>query len=199
MSRRLFLSGVTSMLVFLFPTTGSAGPLDVPGYDKAFTCSACHGFGGNSRSDVIPIIAGIDPGYFKKAIRDYATAKRPAPLMEPFAKMVMALGLDDVTTYFASQHRQPTSIAVDPGAVARGRAASTLCAACHTPGRKGDPARLIPDLAGQPPGYLREQMLRFKAGTRSPGDESLKSLKVLMKTIPDDTLDDLAAYYSRGK
>jgi cytochrome c553 len=67
---------------------------------------------------------------------------------------------------------------------------------CHGPEGRGDPAKLIPDLTGQPPGYLRQQMLLFKADRRSPGDEPLKALKALMRTIPDQTLADLAQYYS---
>jgi hypothetical protein len=39
-------------------------------------------------------------------------------------------------------------------------------------------------------------MLLFKADKRSPGDPALKALKTLMATIPDPTLDDLAAYFS---
>ncbi len=57
-------------------------------------------------------------------------------------------------------------------------------------------AKLIPSLAGQAPGYLREQMLLFKQDRRSPGDPALTALKALMKTIPDETFGDLAAYYS---
>jgi cytochrome c553 len=67
---------------------------------------------------------------------------------------------------------------------------------CHGPAGKGDASRGVPDLAGQPPGYLRIQMLKFKADTRSPGDPTLKAAKALMATIPDTTLADLAAYYS---
>ena len=61
---------------------------------------------------------------------------------------------------------------------------------------KGDAAKQIPSLAGQPPGFLREQMLLFKQDTRNPGDPALKAVKALMQTIPDETLTDLAAYYS---
>jgi cytochrome c553 len=39
-------------------------------------------------------------------------------------------------------------------------------------------------------------MLLFKEDRRSPGDERLKALKALMKTIPDQTFADLAAYFS---
>jgi hypothetical protein len=61
---------------------------------------------------------------------------------------------------------------------------------------KGDPAKLIPSLAGQPPAYLREQMLLFRQDTPSPRDATPKATKTLMRTIPDERIDDLAAYYS---
>ncbi len=188
---------VLSMLVVLVAASGAfAGPLDTPGATKALTCSACHGMAGQSPSNSMPIIAGILPAYFKKAIEDYATGKRPSPEMEPYAKMVRELGVDDVGAYFAAQKRQPTSTPVDTAAAQRGKIAAAQCAICHGPDGRGDPAKVIPDLRGQPVGYLQHQMLLFKADTRSPGDPNLKALKALMKTIPDETLGDLAAYFS---
>jgi cytochrome c553 len=67
---------------------------------------------------------------------------------------------------------------------------------CHGEAGKGDPAKGIPDLTAQPPGYLVRQMQLFKADTRSPGDANLRALKALMKTLPDEQFADLAAYYS---
>ena len=65
-----------------------------------------------------------------------------------------------------------------------------------TPSGKGDPSKGVPDLTGQPPGYLKNQMLMFKADKRSPGDAQLKVVKTLMQSIPDEQLADLAAYWS---
>lgn len=189
----------TVVLILIAATGAFAGPLDVPGATKALTCSACHGMAGQSPSNTMPILAGIVPGYFKKAIEDYATGKRPSPEMEPYAKMVKVLGVDDVAGYFAAQQRQPTSIRVDAAAAERGRVAAAQCAVCHGADGRGDAAKLIPDLRGQPPGYLKSQMLLFKADKRSPGDPGLKALKTLMATIPDQTLDDLAAYFSNAR
>jgi cytochrome c553 len=173
-----------------------AGPLDGPGAQKALVCSACHGFGGQSPSDTMPILAGMLPAYFKKAISDYASGRRPSPEMEPYAKMALQFGVDEIAAYFAAQTRRPTPIRVDAAAAERGRAASAQCVLCHGRDGKGDPAKLIPDLAGQPPGYLRSQMLLFRQDLRSPGDETLKALKALMRTLPEETLADLAAYYA---
>ncbi len=179
-----------------FAAAAAAGPLDVPGATKALACSACHGSGGQSPSSTIPIIAGLAPWYFKKAVEDYATGRRPSPEMEPYAKYVREAGVDDVAAYFAAQSRQPTAVAVDAAAAARGRVASQQCVVCHGESGRGDPARSIPDLSGQAPGYLRNQMLLFKADRRSPGDQAVKAVKELMKSVPDDTIADLAAYYS---
>jgi cytochrome c553 len=91
---------------------------------------------------------------------------------------------------------EPTPIRSDAAAVARGRTASAPCVICHSADGKGDPAKGIPSLAGQPPGYLRDQMRLFKQDARNPGDAALAALKALMKTIPDDQIADLAAYYA---
>jgi cytochrome c553 len=174
----------------------AAGPLDAPGYAKAMTCSGCHGFAGNSRTEAVPILAGLTPAYFKKAIEDYATGKRVSPEMEPFSKQVKVLGVDDVAAYFATQRREPTPIRAERAAVERGRAAAGQCAACHGPEGQGDPAKLVPAIAGQPELYIRNQLLLFKADKRSPGDPELTKMKAVLKAIPDAALADVAAYYS---
>ncbi|HSL52104.1 MAG TPA: c-type cytochrome [Candidatus Deferrimicrobiaceae bacterium] len=174
----------------------AAGPLDERGALKSVTCAACHGQAGNSRSSAMPIIAGLDTAYFKKQIEAYAAGKRLSPEMEPYAKQVLNLGVDDVAAYFASRKREPTPVPSPADAVARGRNAAAQCVICHGPQGLGDPAKLIPSLAGQAPGYLREQMLLFKQDRRSPGDPALAALKALLKSIPDETLADLAIYYS---
>ena len=174
----------------------AAGPLDNPGFAKIITCSACHGQNGNSRSDMMPIISGLDPAYFKRQIENYATGKRPSPEMEPYAKEIQFLGLDQIAAYFAAQKREPTLIRVSPDAVAKGKVAAAQCVICHGNDGRGDTARLIPGLAGQPPGYLAQQMLLFKQDTRDPGDPLLAAKKALMRIIPDNQFPEMAAYYS---
>lgn len=186
------LAGFTLILAAAAPA--SAGPKDA-GYAKAFSCSACHGWDGASRSDTVPVLAGMPAWYLTKAIQDYASGKRPAAEMEPYAKMVLQLGVADVANYFAKMPK-PLPVPADGAAVERGRALAAPCAGCHGPAGKGDPAKGVPDLTGQPAGYLRDQMLLFKADKRSPGDPALSAVKALMKAIPDAQLADLAAYFS---
>lgn len=189
----LFFGGIA--VVFVLSGPAPAGPLDAPGGLVSVTCSACHGFGGNSPGETVPTLAGMSPGYFRKAIQDYASGRRASPEMEPYAKAVLELGVDQIAQFFAAQNRAPAARSADPGAVARGRAAAAECAACHGQDGKGDPAKLVPDLTGQPSGYLKTQMLLFKQDQRSPGDDAVKAVKAFMKAIPDETLTDLTAYY----
>ena len=174
----------------------AAGPTDTPGFTKAFSCSACHGRAGASRADAVPVLAGMPAWYFKKAIADYAAGRRPSPEMEPFSKMVGTLSVDEIAAYFAAQPRESSPVGVDRAAVAGGRAASTQCATCHGEDGRGDQAKGSPPLAGQPPGYLLNQMKLFKAEKRSPGDANLSAIKAVMKGLDDATLANLAAYYS---
>jgi cytochrome c553 len=74
--------------------------------------------------------------------------------------------------------------------------AAAPCVICHGNDGKGDPVRLIPSLAGQPPGYLAQQMLLFKQDTREPGDPLLAAKKAIMRVVPDNQFTELAAYYS---
>jgi cytochrome c553 len=174
----------------------AAGAVDTPGFTKAYSCSACHGPAGATRADAVPGLAGMPAWYFKKAIDDYAAGRRPSPEMEPFSKMVKTLGVDEIAAYFAAQPREASPIKLDRAAIANGRTASTPCAACHGDDGRGDQAKGTPPLAGQPPGYLLNQMKLFKADTRSPGDANLTALKAVMKGIDDATLANLSAYYS---
>ena len=190
------LAAAVSVLAAAPGAARAAGPLDDPGFAKVITCAACHGANGNSASDMMPTISALDPAYFKRQIENYAAGKRPSPEMEPYAKEIQFLGLDQIAAYFAAQKRVPTPIRSSAEAAARGKTVAAQCVICHGPDGKGEAARLIPGIAGQPPGYLVQQMLLFKADTRDPGDPMLAAKKALMKIIPDGQFADLAAYYS---
>jgi len=193
---RMLLGAAAGVTLMLAASGAVAGPLDAPGYTKAFACSACHGPGGNSRAEATPVLAGMPAWYFKKAIEDYASGRRPSAEMEPFAKMVKQQGVDDVAGYFAGQPRERATTKVDRAAADRGRGAAAACAACHGDDGRGSEARGVPSLAGQPAGYLKNQMLLFKTEKRSPGDAALTQVKAVMKPLDDATLADLAAYYA---
>jgi cytochrome c553 len=176
-----------------------AGPLDSPGAQKALVCSACHGFAGNSPGTTVPILAGMAPSYFKKAINDYATGRRPSPEMEPYSKYVLQYGADEIADFFAVQRKQaPAKIKSDSKALSRGATLASQCAACHGAQGEGDAFRVVPALQGQPAAYLKAQMDLFKGDKRKLEDaEQDKTKKTMFKGLDAADFADLTAYYSR--
>jgi cytochrome c553 len=192
------------ILVLLFVAVAApaqAGPLDHPSAPKALVCSACHGLNGNSPGHAVPILAGMAPSYFKKAINDYASGKRPSPEMEPYAKYVVQFGLDEIADYFAMQRRQsPARIKVEAKALTRGTTLATQCIVCHEQGGEGDAFRAIPRLQGQPALYLKGQMALFASDKRKLDDkEQEKIKKTMFKALDPADFEEIAAYYATLK
>ena len=182
------------------PFNAAGGPLDSAGAQKALVCSACHGFAGNSPGNTVPIIAGMAPNYFKKAIKDYAEGKRPSPEMEPYSKYVLQAGIDEIADYFAVQARQRATTKSDPSAVKRGAALAGQCAACHGPNGEGDAFRAVPAIQGQPAGYLQLQLTILKENKRKLDDAVVdETKKTMLKPLSEADLAGLAAYFSSLK
>lgn len=191
---------VSSLVSLLAAFNADAGPLDSAGAQKSLVCSACHGFAGNAPGNTVPIIAGINAAYFKKAITDYAEGKRLSPEMEPYAKYVVQFGVDDIAGYFAAQKKQPVKVKADPKAVSRGATLATQCAACHGVKGDGDADRIFPALRGQAAGFLQAQLTLFKADQRKLQDAALdENKKRILKGLDENDFADLAAYYSTLK
>jgi cytochrome c553 len=178
-------------------SSAEAGHFDSPGASKSMVCTACHGPNGNSLGETIPIIAGMAPNYFKKAIKDYSEGKRPSPEMEPFSKYVTQAGVDEIAGYFAEQKRQPPRSKIDANAAKRGAKIGAQCAACHGPQGNGDAEHGYPALRGQPIGYLQLQSVLFKEDKRKLEDAAAEDTKKkMMKALSDSDISDLAAYFA---
>lgn len=201
--RKILLTSltVTALVLFISAFAAHAGPLDSAGAQKALVCSACHGFAGNSAGTTVPILAGMAPSYFKKAINDYAAGRRPSPEMEPYSKYVLQFGLDPIADFFAVQRKQaPAMIKSDAKALSRGATLASQCAACHGAQGEGDAFRAVPALRGQPAAYLKAQMDLFKGDKRKLDDaEQDKTKKAMFKGLEAADFADLTAYFSTLK
>jgi cytochrome c553 len=200
MGNCLLIAFVLVAALVCAPFNAAGGPLDSAGAQKALVCSACHGFAGNSPGNTVPIIAGMAPNYFKKAIKDYAEGKRPSPEMEPYSKYVLQAGIDEIADYFAVQTRQRATTKSDPSAVKRGAALAGQCAACHGPSGEGDAFQAIPAIQGQPAGYLQLQLTILKENKRKLDDAAVdETKKTMLKPLSEADLAGLAAYFSSLK
>ncbi len=201
MGNSYLMTLVVSLVILIAAANSDAGPLDSPGASKVLVCSACHGFNGNSPGNAMPILAGMAPSYFKKAINDYASGKRPSPEMEPYAKYVLQFGLDEIADYFAVQRKLPPARAkADAKMISHGTTLANQCTACHGAQGEGDAFRTVPKLQGQPALYLTGQMALFGSDKRKLDDaEQEKIKKTMFKALDTAAFDDLAAYYETVK
>jgi hypothetical protein len=152
---------------------------------------------GNSRSAAGPILAGLSPAYFKKAIgitRRASACRRDGAVRQA----VKLLGVDEVAAFFAAQRREATPVRADRNAVDRGRAASAVRGLPRRR-RSGRRGRSEQARAGhcRTAGHVtsRNQLLLFKADKRSPGDEPLTKMKAILKAVPTRRRRS-GAYYS---
>ena len=201
MGKSLLLSSTLTVLALILTAVKvEAGPLDSPGAQKSLVCSACHGFAGNALGNTVPIIAGMNANYFKKAIKDYAEGKRSSPEMEPYSKYVIQFGIDENAEFFASQKPSRVAAKADAKATSRGATLATQCAACHGPKGDGDAEKMTPALRGQPSGYLQAQMALFGGDKRKLDDAGSDEVKKrIFKGLSDGDFADLAAYYATLK
>lgn len=162
-----------------FTSSGELIALSGGDAGAANACIACHGLNGEGNGAGSPRLAGLDRGYMAAQLEAYASGRRRHPEMETIARKLTAGQQDAVSAYyatlsFASTQAQPVGTAqaitlYHRGDPSRGLAA---CAVCH--GEQGEgvgPAN--PPLAGQPPGYLAEQMEQWRRGARRNDPEGV--------------------------
>lgn len=198
------LTGIFFLALLIFAAAANAGPLDSPGAQKSLVCSACHGFAGNAPGQHVPILAGMNANYFKKAIKDYAEGKRPSPEMEPYSKYVMQFGpdkMDEIADFFASQKQLArANVKADAKSLSRGATLASQCIACHGAKGEGVNDRMIPALRGQPAGYLQGQMVLFAGDKRKLEPVEIdEAKKRIFKGLDELDFADLATYYSTLK
>jgi len=156
-------------------------------------CAACHGADGNSVIALNPNLAGQQPEYITKQLKDFKSGERKNAVMGSIAATLSAEDMIDLGVYFGSQTAK-NGKARSNGAgsvgekIYRGGIADSsvpACAACHGPAGAGVPIR-FPHLAGQHADYTLAQMKAFRTGERTNAP--------MMRTIAAKMTDqDMAA------
>lgn len=138
-------------------------------------CAACHGPDGNGITPPnpdYPKLAGKQPEYLLKQLKDFQAGKRKNDIM---SGMVANLSPDDMANlalHFAAQKNKP-NVVINPELLDFGRKFYTegnpdqgvpACAGCHQP--DGGGTSTYPHLAGQHASYVYQQLKRFASGER---------------------------------
>jgi cytochrome c553 len=140
---------------------------------QAAPCIACHGAGGRSETPDVPSLAGQPKQFITTQLVMFREGNRKNAVMSPMAEPLSNAEINELGGYFAAQSPEPAgkTLAADAAAAARGLAEKLNCVQCHGAELKGQ--QHIPRLAGQQAGYLRTQLLGFKAGTRFDMDGNM--------------------------
>jgi cytochrome c553 len=168
-------------------------------------CAACHQLDGLADpSGAFPQLAGQNGWYLYSSLRNFAEGARTSDIMGPVARELDDPQMQAVSRFYAGRPLSKTfpHLGLDQAVVDKGAtlASSGLpaqgvpgCTSCH--GDNANPAGpLYPALAGQPAVYLRDQLIRFKAGQRQ-GDP-MRVMETIAGKLSDQQIDDAAAYYA---
>jgi cytochrome c553 len=164
----------------------------------ASVCAACHGPDGNSPIPMFPKIAGQQPGYIVKQLRDFQAGRRRSDVMAPVLATLKPQDLAPLAAHFATLKRKPAPAAdkkiADLGKLIYfdGNEDTGLpaCVGCHQPGGAG---RLtVPRIGGQHAQYIQQQLKNFASGERA--NDPNRFMRVVAKRMSAEEIDAVAAY-----
>jgi cytochrome c553 len=193
-------AGLLGGSLLLAPAT--AGALDgdpAKGQPLAGVCVACHGPDGNSLIPANPSLAGQDPEYLYKQLREYKSGARKNAIMSAMASGLSDDDMRNLVAYFAAQKPRPG--AAYDAALARfgqriyraGNAGTGVaaCAGCHSPNGAGIPVR-FPRLKGQHRDYTLAQLKAFSAGERENDPSSM--MRTIAGRMSEQEMQAVAEY-----
>ena len=159
-------------------------------------CGGCHNPDGNSIVPEYPKIAGLDAAYIAKQIMDFKNYKRVSEIMGPMSGNIAAADIGVLAAYYSKQKRTP-GIVTDRGLAAQGQliydegidsSAVPACSGCHE--KDGSGSKKFPNLAGQHPAYLINQMKNFKNGVRNNDGR----MRAVAKRLTEQEIAAVAEY-----
>lgn len=170
-------------------------------------CIECHGVDGqgqghsNGTEGKFARLAGQDPAYMLKQIRDFRSGARKHDQMAIMARSITDEDAADILSHFASlpamkgdagDVSESGRTLYEGGDAARGIAA---CASCHgVDGRGKRDQPLAPVIGGQEWRYLDKQLRDWRSGDRknSPG----QIMNAVTKSLTDAEIEALATHLS---
>lgn len=138
-------------------------------------CIACHGADGNGLTPPnpdFPKLAGKQPEYLLKQLKDFKSGKRKNEIMSGMVASLTPEDMANLALHFSAQKVAPGTV-TDTGLLEFGKKFYTdgnpdqgvpACAGCHQPDGSG--TSVYPHLAGQYASYTYQQLKRFASGER---------------------------------
>jgi cytochrome c553 len=184
------------------PSTLPVEPDAAAGAVSATLCFGCHGADGNAPNPMWPKLAGQQPAYITKQLRDFKAGRRVDPMMTAMAAPLSDQDIVNIAAHFAS-----LTIRVGPGNASlagkgerlyrEGRPGDHVlaCISCHGVNAEGFGVGIeggFPAVGGQNPSYLIKQLQSYRSGGRSNDWEGI--MRYVAANLSDEDIAALAAY-----
>lgn len=157
------------------------------------TCLQCHGEGGNSRTPMIPSLAGQPEFFVTNQLIYMREGVRPTPPMTPFVEKLKDSEIEALARAIAALPPERSDETVDPALAARGAklAEALRCASCHLPNLHGQ--EQMPRLAGQRIDYMAAAMKAYRDSARPGADPMMSNVVVGLGDADIEALAHFAA------
>jgi cytochrome c553 len=169
------------------------------------TCNGCHGSDGNGRYGAFPKLAGLSEDYISQSLKDFRSGKRHSGFMQPFAADLTDAQIEKFAAHFAGKtrkfestpHLRPPAMQyaakiAEPAQSTRGLPA---CRACHKQADHQEQSSAIPNISGQPAGYIKTQLKLFRSGVRA-GTPDAQVMARMAHGLTDLQIEDLSQYFA---
>ena len=164
----------------------------------ATVCAACHGVDGNSVVPMFPKLAGLQPEYITKQLKEFMSGQRKSDIMAPVVANLKPEDIPGLAAYYSAQ--KPAAGSVQDAKLAEEGKRVYLdgnedtgvpaCIGCHHP--QGVGAGIYPRLGGQHTTYMVQQLKNFSAGDRS--NDVSRFMRVIAKRLSDKEMQAVAEY-----
>ena len=204
MSDRLTRLRWVLVLVGLLGSVAASAKDPVVAPEELVFCTVCHGVQLMGNPIIrAPRLSGLSSWYVEKqlhAFKDGWRGVHEADLigmeMQPMAAALTDKQIKQAAKFVAATDSPMPERTLD-GNPSAGQALYATCSACHGNQAEGNEALGSPALAGLNDWYLREQLEKFKSGTRGshPADTTGQQMRAAMQVLGDETaIDDVVAY-----
>jgi cytochrome c553 len=167
-------------------------------------CARCHGRDGAGRGvAAFPILSGQSRQYLYNSLQAYAAGERHSGIMQPAVSGIGPRMLRVLAEHYAEanarRESRPTRLALlreGKRIATRGQPADLVpaCIACHGP-RTGPRRPAYPQLAGQYPNYLAQQLRLFQQGARG-GTRFSPIMHMIAGRLSERQILAVTAYYA---
>ncbi len=156
------------------------------------TCMPCHGYDGNTLTQLYPRLAGQPAQYLREQLIAFADGRRSNAIMSPLALSLSSTDIDALAAFYAARPAaENVSFVPDPQHRERGArlVGENACAACHGQDQAGQ--MVFPRLAGQGYDYLVVRMHRFRSDALS---DNAGVMGPIAAPLTDQEIIDMASY-----